>query len=347
MISVRKLVSLIVVFVYLPASVLFLTPKTAYARALPLTANSAVMMDSTRGKILYSKRANKRRPPASTTKVLTALVVLDHLPLKKWIKVPKYAESIEPSKMYARAGEQYTVESLLKALLLGSANDAAYILAVGVAGSQSKFARLMNKKAKKLGAKSSYFVNPNGLPNKRQYSTSKDLALIMRAAQKNSTLVRIMKKKSATIYSKTGRKVILRNHNKLLWRDPRDIIGKTGWTRKARHCFVGRVTYGVKVYTFAIMGSVRPWKDLKILIDAFTGSIKQFKRRTFHEKNWSLAERKKIQRGLKKARLYKGEIDGKFGPMTQKAIMQFQSRHKLRADGMVGKKTYRTLKKYF
>lgn len=344
----KRSFSFFIAVFYLSTSILFLTPSTAYARtpSIALTANSAILMDGTRGRVLFTKRANKKRPPASTTKVLTALVVMDKLPLNKWVKVPKAAVSIEPSKMYARAGEQYKVKDLLKAVLLGSANDAAYVLAVAAAGSQYKFSKMMNRKAKSIGAKRSRFVNPHGLPNKKQYSTSHDLALIMKAAEKNPTLVKIMRRKTAVIYSRAGRRIVVRNHNKLLWRDPRDIVGKTGWTRKAKHCFVGRVNYGTRIYVFAIMGSVSLWKDLKTLIDAFTGTIIQNKRRTFHEKHWSPAERKRIQKALKKAGYYRGDIDAKFGPQTQKAIVQFQKKRGLKPDGMVGPKTYKLLKRY-
>lgn len=133
----------------------------------------------------------------------------------------------------------------------------------------------------------------------------------------------------------------------MLWRDPRDIIGKTGWTRKAKHCFVGRVNYGRKTYYFAIMGSMSLWKDLKKLIDAFTGTITQYKRRTYHEKIWSREARKRIQRALKKGGFYRGAIDGKIGPQSQKAIVKFQKKQGIRADGMAGPSTYKRLKKYF
>jgi D-alanyl-D-alanine carboxypeptidase (penicillin-binding protein 5/6) len=345
---VRKFTSSLLVLVFTVTSLTFSNPNQAEARTptLSLTANSAILMDITGNQVKYSKNSNLRRQPASTTKLLTALVAVDYLKPDQWVTVPKYAESIEPSKMYARAGEKYKAYDLIQALLLSSANDAAYIIAVATAGSVSKFSKLMNKKARKVGATRSNFVNPNGLPDKRQVSTPKDLALIMKEAQKNPLIVKIMRKKTTAIYSSKGRKVILRNHNKLLWRDPRDIIGKTGWTRKARHCFVGLVSYGTKAYVFAIMGSISPWSDLKKLINAFAGSSTQYKRRTYNEKHWTLPERKRIQSALKKAGYYKGSIDGKFGPMTQSAIIAFQKKRGTKADGFVGKKTYQKLKKY-
>jgi len=236
--KLKRYLSLFLLSFHLFTSLLFLDFSEAYARpaSIALTASSAYMLDAGRKQVLYSKRATVKRAPASTIKVMTALLVAERMKLDSVIKVPRAAESIEPSKIYLRQGERYTVRSLLKAVLLASANDAAYVLAVATAGSHAKFADLMTRRAKQLGATRSRFKTANGLPAKGQYSTSRDLALIMKAAVKNPVLVDIMRKKTAVIYSLGGRKITLRNHNKLLWRDPRDIIGKTGWTRKARYC---------------------------------------------------------------------------------------------------------------
>ncbi len=330
------------------SSILSLTPADSFAASpISITASSAFMMDGTHGNVLFSKRENLKRQGASTVKVLTALVVVENLSVDKIITVPKGVEAIEPSKIYLKAGEKFSVLSLLKALLLSSANDAAYTLAIATAGSQAKFADMMNARAKRLGARGSRFTCPHGLPDDRQYTTSKDLTLIMREAERNRLLVSIMHRKTDVIYSSGGRKVILRNHNKLLWRDPRDIIGKTGWTRKARHCFVGRVAYGKKTLLFAIMGSLRPWNDLSTLINAFTGGHQKLQKKQYHEMRWSVHERKRIQTALKKFGVYKGAIDGKFGLGTHQGILAFQKRNRLKPDGIVGPKTYQLLKKYF
>jgi D-alanyl-D-alanine carboxypeptidase (penicillin-binding protein 5/6) len=305
------------------------------------------MLDGARGKVLYSKRENRKAQPASTVKVLTALVVAENLPMDKVVTVPDGTVAIPASKINAKPGERYKVKDLLKALLLSSANDAAYTLAIATAGSQAAFCQMMNDRAKRLGAKQSYFTTPHGLPDDRQYTTTKDLALIMREAERNPALVSIMHQKTTVIYSEAGRKIYLRNHNKLLWRDKRDIIGKTGWTRKARHCFVGRIATGGKVLFFAIMGSIRPWNDLSVLINAFAGKGQKLTRQQYHQGVLSEADRKKIQGALKKAGFYQGTIDGKFGKGTQRAISKFQKANKLKSDGIIGASTYKALEKYF
>jgi D-alanyl-D-alanine carboxypeptidase (penicillin-binding protein 5/6) len=341
----RKFVSFILSVSFFAVQINGSPALAARPAALAITANSAFMMEETQGRVLFEKRGSRKAQPASTVKVLTALVVAERMPLEAVVTVPAAAEAIEPSKVHLKGGERYTVRSLLQALLLASANDAAYTLAVATAGSEARFCELMNERARRLGAKQSHFSTANGLPAENQFTTTRDLTLIMQEAEKKGVLVQIMRQKTAAIYSRSGRKIALRNHNKLLWRDPRDIIGKTGWTRKARHCFVGRMVYARKVFLFAIMGSVRPWHDLVVLLNAFTRSP-LMKKKSGEPNAKAVHGKKEIQTALKRAGFYKGVIDGKMGSATRRALCEFQRKKGLKPDGIAGPATLKALAKY-
>src|SRR3989338_2575285 len=193
-------------------------PAPAGAQTISLSAPSAILLDPASGTILYSKSPHRKQPPASTTKIVTALVVLDRLSLNHWVTVSWKAVDAQPSKLYLSGGERLTVLSLLKAILINSANDAAVALAIEVAGSESAFAEMMTEKARALGAKDTRFQNPHGLPAKGQYSTVYDLALIMKYAQQKNIIVSTLAKKTDVIQTAQGRRFHLKNHNKMLWR---------------------------------------------------------------------------------------------------------------------------------
>ncbi len=241
-------------------------PAQSYAAlAAPVTASSYVLLDQNSGRIIHSQTPNLRRAPASTTKLLTAIVVVKNIDLNRVVTIPRYIEKIEPSKIHLRRGERYRVRELLAAVLISSANDAAETLAYAVSGSRANFARLMNRQAASIGCKSSKFVNPSGLPASGQYSTAYDMALIMREFQKYPFLVQTLAAPTLTIKSARGRKIYLKNHNKMLFRGHREVVGKTGWTRAARHCFVGHIN-GSRKAVISMLGSRRLWKDVLALV---------------------------------------------------------------------------------
>ncbi len=236
--------------------------------AIPLFAGdwkSAVVLNE-KGQVVYSYKARRRLPPASTVKVLSAMVVIDHLPLDRWVRVSKVAEAVEPSKVYLKAGEHYRVKDLLYAMLMASANDASVVLAEAVAGTQKRFANLMNTKAKRCGARESHFLTPNGLPAPGQYSTALDLAKIMRIASRYGLIVSALSRKYYRFRSKGGREIRVVNHNKLLWAKRWSWIkGKTGFTRRAGQCFLGMFQRRGRRYFFAMLGGRTLWSNVKEL----------------------------------------------------------------------------------
>ena len=180
----RKLITIILTSFFL----LFNIAPTVEAQVNPpaVSADSVVLMDATTGKILYEKNKNSAYPPASTTKIMTILLVLENSNLNDVVTVSKNAEMTDGSKIYISEGEKISVKELLYGLTLASANDCAVALAEHISGSTEKFAALMNEKANSLGCKNTNFVNPNGLYDVNHKTSAYDLALIMQELTKHN-----------------------------------------------------------------------------------------------------------------------------------------------------------------
>lgn len=232
-------------------------------------------MDATTGKILYQKDADLRLPPASTTKVVSAIVALEsgRAP-NELLTVSKTATRVPASKLYLRPGQTISIEDLLYSVLLSSANDASLVLAEGIAGSVERYSELMTKKAHDIGATNSNFINPHGLTAPDHYSTARDLAVVFRYAMKNPMFREIVQTKISSVQSfskikqKTkARRVSVRNHNRLLWNFDGAIGGKTGYTHAAQKCFVGAVTREGVTLIVALLGSRNLWGDTRNLLE--------------------------------------------------------------------------------
>jgi len=232
-----------------------------------VTAKSAIVMDSVTGEVYFARDATTPLPPASTTKVLTALIALRTLSPDAPVSVSSYATTMPPSKAYLRPGWQLTARDLLYALLLRSANDAAVVIAEAVAGSVPGFAHQMNATARSVGATDSNFVTPNGLPAPNHYTTARDLALIFRAALQTPGMRDVLTTRTAAIQplGLVHKRIPLRSTNRLLWRDDLNVIGKTGWTREAKRCFVGAASVDGREIIFAVLGSSDLWNDVETL----------------------------------------------------------------------------------
>lgn len=203
----------------------------AVAEALEVSATAAVLMDADMGQVLYEKNGDRQMLIASTTKIMTALVVLEHAAPDDVITVTP-DHMAEGSSMYLRAGETVRVEELLYGLLLCSGNDAALAL-TECAGGLVPFVALMNEKAAALGMAHTSFANPNGLDADGHYSTARDMAVLAAAAVENPTFRRICSSRSVTIGQRT-----MENHNRLL-RQMEGCVGlKTGYTQAAGRTLV-------------------------------------------------------------------------------------------------------------
>ena len=175
-----------------------------------LSAQRAILMDSQTGRIIYDKNADERSLIASTTKIMTALIVCEQCNVLDRMRIPKEAVGIEGSSMYLQEGEILTIQELLYGLMLHSGNDAAVALAIYCGGTVEGFAGLMNDKAHRLGLIGTHFENPNGLDSPGHYSTARDLALLAAYAMKNPIFAQTVSTKTVKIGER-----VLRNHNKL------------------------------------------------------------------------------------------------------------------------------------
>lgn len=278
--------------------------------SITTSSPSCILMESSTGKILYEKNAYDIRYPASTTKIMTAILTLEKCKLTDVATVSKNAINSIPADYVTCSiveGEQLTIEQLLNVLLIPSANDAAVVLAEHIAGSVKDFSNLMNEKAKEIGCKNTHFVNPNGIHNKNHVSTSYDLALIAQYAMKNSTFRSIVKKTEYTLpatnkYSKTDR--TFKTTNELLPKDTTksktnyyypDATGvKTGYTEDAGSCLVSSAKRGNLEFICVVLGGGITKDGIS---EKFTDSIKLFNyafdnysMKILNEKNSTLQE---------------------------------------------------------
>ncbi len=235
----------------------------ALAQEWEVTAESFVIMDAGTGKILLSLEPHKMLQPASTLKIMTAMYVREKLGLEDKVPVSSTAASAPPSKIGIKPGEVYRVHELLYALLLSSANDGARALAERVSGSEEAFAQDLTKKVREWGAYRTRVATANGLTAEGQYSSAEDLALLFRRFTNDPVLTEIMKTKHHTIQGEKE----LRNHDRFLFTTPLAKGGKTGYTRAARHTYVGRFSNGSNEIIVAMMHSNKKWADLRTLIE--------------------------------------------------------------------------------
>ena len=240
-----------------------------------MTARAAVLMDVVTGKILYQKDADLRLPPASTTKVVTAILTLESgRNLKQTLAVSREATRVPASKLYLRPGQSVSIEELLYGIMLASGNDASMVLAEGIAGSVERFTELMTQKAHQIGAINSNFTNPHGLTAPDHYSTAKDLATLFRYAMKNPIFREIVQTKFSSVNTTAivrkkvvPRRISVRNHNRLLWNFDGALGGKTGYTHAAQKCFVGAVQRNGATLIVAILGARDLWGDTRRLLE--------------------------------------------------------------------------------
>ncbi len=242
-----------------------------HKRPYHVTANTALLWDPVHHQRLFDQGADREVFPASTTKVLTALLVLENLPLDKYVMVSPHATQVPQTKLGLRAGETYRVRDLLYGLILKSANDAAVVLAEAVGGSEGKFVEMMNARARQIGAMHSHFANPHGLPSAGpQYTTAVDMALIFDQALKQNFFREAITYKYLVICSTNGRRCFLKSHNKTLFLNwKQHVYGKTGFTFEAQSCFVGYIPRGQDILIIAVYGCRRRWTDMKYILEHF------------------------------------------------------------------------------
>ena len=227
-----------------------------------ISAKAAVLMEAQSGELVFSKNPDVPLPMASTTKIMTALVALEQISPTTAVTIPAEAVGIEGSSVYLCEGETLTMEELLYALLLASANDAAVAIAIAVAGSVEAFADLMNRKAAALGLTDTHFVNPHGLDAEGHHTTARELAIIARAALENARFREICAtRRKAIPLNGAPRGRWLLNHNKLLSMYPGCIGVKTGYTKKTGRCLVSAAEREGVTLIAVTLGAPDDWQD--------------------------------------------------------------------------------------
>ena len=254
------------------AAVTLLCATPAAALAPDNSAGSAVLIEAGSGKVLYGKNEHARSRIASTTKIMTALVILETCPLDEQVTIEAAWTGIEGSSMGLAAGATYTVEQLLYGMMLASGNDAATALACHAAGSIERFAAQMNARAEQLGMADSHFANPHGLDADGHYSTAYDMALLASAAMENDSFRTIVATKEMRVGDR-----MLKNHNRLLWSCEGVIGVKTGYTKQAGRSLVSCAERDGMRLICVTLGDPNDWDDHAALYDwaeqAYDGNL--------------------------------------------------------------------------
>ena len=248
----------------LAAALFIMLPAPAFAAedAPAVSAQAAIVMEADSGQVLWEKRADERMLIASTTKIMTALVVLENCDLDAEVTVDGAWTGIEGSSMYLAPGQKLTIRDLLYGLMLASGNDAAVALACITAGSVEGFAAMMNEKARALGCENTHFVNANGLDDSAHYASARDLATITREAIKYDAFRQIVSTVSHTVGANT-----FTNHNRLL-RECEGVFGvKTGYTMAAGRTLVTACERDGLTLICVTLSDPDDWDDHKALYD--------------------------------------------------------------------------------
>ncbi|MBR6528747.1 MAG: D-alanyl-D-alanine carboxypeptidase [Firmicutes bacterium] len=241
----------------------------ASSLAPTISAEGAILINAEDGSVIYEKNADKRLYPASTTKIMTALIGLEimdeiNAELDSEIKVPKEAVGIEGSSLYLKEGEIVTAEELLYGIMLQSGNDGATALAISLGGNMSNFVERMNKKAVELGCRETDFVNPSGLFDKDHYTTARDLALISKAAMETQAFREIVSSKNWSSDT-TGRSFT--NKNKTIAEYEGATGVKIGYTKKSGRTLVASAKRGDIELIAVVLNAPNWFQDAYALLD--------------------------------------------------------------------------------
>ncbi|WP_075982200.1 D-alanyl-D-alanine carboxypeptidase family protein [Bacillus massilinigeriensis] len=238
----KRIVSLLLVFTFLAPNF----SQNAYAEKqtgvqLVDDAKSAVLIERDTGTVIYDKDSKKRLPPASMTKIMTMLLIMEaidngSLKMNEKIRTSEYAASMGGSQIFLEPGEEMTTEEMLKGIAIGSANDASVAMAERLAGSEEAFVELMNKKARELGLKDTHFQNTTGLPTENHYSSAYDMAIMAKELLKYDQITKFTGTYEAYLRENTDKKFWLVNTNRLVKFYPGVDGLKTGYTNEAKYC---------------------------------------------------------------------------------------------------------------
>lgn len=292
--KLKILLSFIIVLLLCMNSLAFAVPNGDTQEPPSLSAQSAILIDGKSGMILYGKDMGKKMYPASTTKIITYMVIEDaisngDIALDDMLTFPQELyDKLDPggSNIALRVGEKMSVENLISGMLIASGNDAATLLAVSTAGSEAEFVKKMNKKAEELGLKNTHFTNPHGLTDEQHYTTASDLAVAAKAAMKSEMFRKIVGSKTLTIaptnkteeqryYINTNNLVSNLRYSKYYYSKATGI--KTGYTDMAGACLVASAKEGERELICVILKSETSHEDAKALLEYGFDNFKELK----------------------------------------------------------------------
>lgn len=260
----KKLLSIILVFA---VSICFFNVRTQ-----ALSAKSAVVISGDTGEVIYSYNCNQRLSMASTTKIMTGLILCERGNLDREIVITAQMVAVEGSSMGLRAGDTVTLRDLLYGLMLPSGNDAANSIAIALGGSLENFAAMMNEKAKEMGLTNTHFATPSGLDADDHYTTAYELAVITRHALDNEEFAKVVSTKNITL-TYGGTEHYLSNHNRLLSSVDGVIGVKTGFTKKSGRCLVSAYKKDGRYVIVVTLNDPNDWADHKALINIGVSAI--------------------------------------------------------------------------
>jgi len=243
-------------------------PKLQHAGLRPITAPAAILVDASTGAILWTKRPHQRRPIASTTKIMTGVLALEHLPLTKVIRVNPLVTRVALNREGLRAHERVAVWKLMEGLLLFSGNDDALQLAISTAGSRGAFLQLMNEKASELGLRDTHYTSPSGVVDRGNYSSAYDLAALARYAMAIPRFRAFTRTHIAHVkWAKPTYATTYVNKNLLIgtYRGADGV--KTGWTTIAGHCLVDSARRGGTRLIAVVLHAPDPYGDARRLLN--------------------------------------------------------------------------------
>ncbi len=322
----RKIFSLIIFAIILCSTFSYTLAVTLAEKTNELEKNlsseAVLLMEASTGKVVYEKNGYEKKYPASTTKIMTAILAIEHCNLNETATASEFAINSVPSG-YSTAniqiGETLSVKDLLYALMLQSANESAVILAEHVSGSQEAFANLMNEKAKELGCKNTHFINPNGIHDENHYTTAYDLALITQYAMKNQTFRDIVKTTSFTLPATTSYPSESRtyaNTNNLIIYDARNrpdnyyykyATGvKTGYTSAAKNCLVASAEKNGIEYISVVLGASITYESTGSVSHRYVDTISLF---DYAFDNFSFRKLKSANNLIKTIKIENGKKD--------------------------------------
>lgn len=266
-------------------------------------AMSAILIERDTGAILYEKNAHDKLPPASMTKIMTMLLMMEAIDegRLKWedkIRTSERAASMGGSQVFLEPGEEMTASDMLKAIAIASGNDASVAVAEHLAGSEEEFVRMMNEKAKELGLKNTHFSNSNGLPVENHYSTAYDLAMMSKELMKYDEITKYTGIYEDYLRENTDKRFWLVNTNKLVRFYPGVDGIKTGFTREAKYCLAATAKKdGMRVIA-VVMGSATSKERNRQVTEMLDYSFSQFMTHQLHEKG-EIIDEVKISKGEK------------------------------------------------